>query len=80
MDTTELDDRTRAQLAFLREADRLKAVERANPLIDGSRRENTAEHSWHMALLALVLAERSDEPVCVQRNAAGPGVLVPGQT
>jgi len=61
--TDGLDDRTRAQLAFLVEADRLKTVLRANPLVDGSRRENTAEHSWHIALMALVLAERSDETV-----------------
>jgi len=58
-----LDDRTTAQLAFLVEADRLKSVLRANPLVDGSRRENTAEHSWHIALMAVVLAERSAEPV-----------------
>jgi putative hydrolases of HD superfamily len=61
--TEGLDDRTRSQLAFLVEADRLKSVLRANPLVDGSRRENTAEHSWHIALMALVLAERSAEPV-----------------
>jgi putative hydrolase of HD superfamily len=61
--TPELDDRTRAQLAFLVEADRLKSVLRANPLVDGSRRENTAEHSWHIALMAAVLVERSSEPV-----------------
>lgn len=59
----ELDDRTAAQLAFLVEADKLKSVLRANPLVDGSRRENTAEHSWHVALIAVVLAERSAEPV-----------------
>lgn len=40
--------------AFLTEADRLKSVERANLLMDGSRRENTAEHSWHVALWAMV--------------------------
>ncbi len=67
MATPELDDRTTAQLAFLVEADRLKAVERANPLVDGSRRENSAEHSWHIALMAAVLAERSDGPVDLGR-------------
>jgi 5'-deoxynucleotidase YfbR-like HD superfamily hydrolase len=46
-----------AQLAFLREADRLKAVLRQSRIIDGSRRENSAEHSWHLALMALVLPE-----------------------
>ncbi|TJZ90799.1 HD domain-containing protein [Paracoccus gahaiensis] len=43
------------QLAFLAEADRLKSVSRASILLDGSRRENSAEHSWHLALYALVL-------------------------
>jgi putative hydrolase of HD superfamily len=61
--TEGLDERTAAQLAFLVEADRLKSILRANPIVDGSRRENTAEHSWHIALMALVLAERSDQPV-----------------
>ncbi len=45
------------QLAFLLEADRLKGVVRANRIADGSRRENTAEHSWHLTLFALVLQE-----------------------
>jgi putative hydrolase of HD superfamily len=44
------------QLGFLLEADRLKTVLRQSPLTDGSRRENSAEHSWHLALMALVLA------------------------
>ncbi|MBM3605940.1 MAG: HD domain-containing protein [Alphaproteobacteria bacterium] len=44
------------QLAFLAEADRLKSVHRANTLIDSSRHENSAEHSWHLALYALALA------------------------
>jgi putative hydrolase of HD superfamily len=44
-----------AQLAFLREADRLKSVLRQSRIIDGSRRENSAEHSWHLALMGFVL-------------------------
>ena len=44
------------QLAFLKEIDRLKSVVRLSPLIDRSRRENSAEHSWHLAMYALVLA------------------------
>lgn len=43
-------------LAFLVEIDRLKLVERRNFLADGSRRENTAEHSWHLGVAAAVLA------------------------
>ncbi len=59
--------RTEAQLAFLLEVDRLKGVLRQTLLCDGSRRENSAEHSWHLALMAVVLAEHSAEPVDVPR-------------
>jgi putative hydrolase of HD superfamily len=52
-------DRLPAQLAFLVEADKLKSVTRANVLADGSRFENTAEHSWHLCLWALVFADQS---------------------
>jgi putative hydrolase of HD superfamily len=47
-----LDD----QIRFLLEADRLKTVLRQSTITDGSRRENSAEHSWHLALMAVVLA------------------------
>lgn len=55
------------QLQFVLEIDRLKSILRESPLADGSRRENTAEHSWHLALAAAVLAEHADEPVDVSR-------------
>ena len=42
------------RFAFLCEADRLKSVDRANVLMDLSRPENSAEHSWHVALYAMV--------------------------
>src|SRR4029078_11423316 len=45
------------------EADKLKGVERRNRLADGSRRENTAEHSWHLGIAALVLAPFAAEPI-----------------
>jgi putative hydrolases of HD superfamily len=57
------DDRLTRQLDFLIEIDRLKTVLRRSPLVDGSRVENTAEHSWHLAVMALVLAEYAGEPV-----------------
>lgn len=50
-------DRLRAQIDFLLTCDRLKAVTRQNRLYDGSRDENSAEHSWHLALMALTLVE-----------------------
>lgn len=56
-----------AQLAFLTEADRLKQVIRATPLADGSRRENSGEHSWHLALYALVLADQAAPGVDIDR-------------
>lgn len=51
------------QMSFLTEADRLKSVLRATTLCDGSRMENSAEHSWHIALYALVLAEHAEQPL-----------------
>ncbi|AIT25596.1 HD domain-containing protein [Bordetella holmesii] len=55
------------QLSFLREIDQLKRVLRQTTLIDASRRENSAEHSWHLALYALTLAEHAAAPVDVLR-------------
>lgn len=60
-------DRISAQLAFLTEADRLKSIDRATTLCDASRRENSAEHSWHIALYALTMAEHASRPVNVGR-------------
>jgi putative hydrolases of HD superfamily len=55
------------QITFLKEIDKLKHIIRQTILVDGSRKENTAEHSWHIALAALVLSEYADEPVDVLR-------------
>ncbi|MFE1955244.1 HD family hydrolase [Streptomyces sp. NPDC059524] len=60
-----LDERLRAQLTFLVEVDRLKTVLRQSPLAAADRRENDAEHSWHLAMMVGVLAEHSDRPVDV---------------
>ena len=54
-----MSERIEAQIAFLKEADKLKSVLRASRLIDGSRRENSAEHSWHIMLYAMVLGEHA---------------------
>jgi putative hydrolase of HD superfamily len=55
------------QLAFLREIDRLKAVVRQSPLLDRSRKENSAEHSWHLAMYAMLLGEHAATPIDMQR-------------
>ncbi len=63
----EADDRLDRQLGFLIEAEKLKSVYRATPLADGSRPENSAEHSWTLALYALVLADQAKPGVDVNR-------------
>ena len=59
MDCTRLEK----QLSFLREIDKAKSVFRNTLLIDSSRRENDAEHSWHMAICAMTFLEYLNEPV-----------------
>lgn len=58
-----MNDRLQQQIAFLVEIDRLKGVLRRTRLLDGSRYENSAEHSWHFAVAVLVLSEYAREPV-----------------
>jgi len=59
--------RLERQLDFIRELDRLKSVLRRTSLIDRSRLENTAEHTWHLATMAVVLAEHAPEGADVAR-------------
>ncbi len=62
------DARLARQLRFVVEIDRLKTVLRQTLLTDASRRENSAEHSWHLALMTALLAEHAGEPVDVTRT------------
>ena len=62
-----MTERLDRQFAFLNEADRLKSVLRATTLVDGSRPENSGEHSWHLALYALVLADQAGPGVSIDR-------------
>lgn len=55
------------QLQFIVEIDKLKSVLRQTLLTDGSRQENSAEHSWHIALMAVLLAEYAPQPINVLR-------------
>ena len=61
------DDRLAQQIGFILEIDKLKEIIRRSYLISGERRENTAEHSWHLAMLALILVEHSNQPVDLLR-------------
>ncbi|WP_239614568.1 HD domain-containing protein [Cohnella mopanensis] len=56
------NERLTKQISFLVEIDKLKTVLRKTFLIDKSRLENTAEHSWHVSLMAVVLLEHANEP------------------
>lgn len=55
------------QLRFISEVDKLKSVERMTSLIGGARRENSAEHSWHLAVMAPLLAEYAPEELDIAR-------------
>ena len=54
------EERLERQIRFVREIDRLKQIQRQTLLMDRSRQENSAEHSWHMAVMAMLLAETAD--------------------
>ena len=51
------------QIDFLKEVDKLKNIIRRNYLCDGNRFENTAEHSWHLALMVMTLAEHANNEI-----------------
>lgn len=58
-------ERLQKQMEFIIEVDRLKDIIRQTHLTNGERKENDAEHSWHLALMAVFLSEYSKEPVDV---------------
>jgi putative hydrolase of HD superfamily len=57
-----MNDRLTAQLRFVVEIDKLKRITRQTYLMDRSRKENSAEHSWHIALMAVLLSEYAVPP------------------
>ncbi len=56
-------ERLKQQIAFIVEVDKLKTIFRQSLITNGTRYENDAEHSWHLALMAFLLAEYTDEKV-----------------
>ena len=58
-------DKLLQQINFIKEIDKIKYIERKTKLFNSDRRENDAEHSWHLAMLTIVLAEHSDVPIDV---------------
>lgn len=61
--STSLHERLEAQIAFLLEADKLKEIHRRTFLLSGARTENSAEHSWHLALMVMILSEYANAPL-----------------
>jgi putative hydrolase of HD superfamily len=60
-------ERLKRQLDFIVELDKLKRILRQTLVMDGSRQENSAEHSWHLAVMAVLLHEHAGNAVDVQR-------------
>ena len=56
-------ERLKQQMEFILELDKLKRITRQTYLSGGDKKENDAEHSWHLALMAMLLSEYSNEPV-----------------
>ena len=56
-------ERLQKQMEFILEVDKVKQIVRQTYLTDGSRKENDAEHSWHLALMAVLLKEYANEEV-----------------
>jgi putative hydrolase of HD superfamily len=59
--------RLERQIEFLLEIDKLKTILRRTYILHADRSENTAEHSWHLALTAMILAEYANEPIDISR-------------
>ena len=51
------------QIAFIKEIDKIKYIQRRSKLFNSDRRENDAEHSWHLAMMAIVLADHSNKTI-----------------
>ncbi|MDN3673461.1 HD domain-containing protein [Flavobacterium branchiarum] len=60
-----LSERLLKQIDFIKEIDKIKYIQRKTKLFNSDRSENDAEHSWHLAVMAIVLAEHSDAEIDV---------------
>lgn len=63
-------ERLKQQMTFIKEIDKIKKIGRQTYLSDASRKENDAEHSWHLAMMVLLLHEYSNVPIDVSRTMA----------
>ncbi|MBQ4523659.1 MAG: HD domain-containing protein [Lachnospiraceae bacterium] len=63
-----MDERLKKQLEFVYELDKLKSINRQSYIADGSKHENDAEHSWHLALMCMLLSEHSNQEIDVLKT------------
>ena len=62
------ESRLQQQMNFILEIDKEKRIGRQTYLSDGERKENDAEHAWHLAIMTLLLAEHAREPIDVLKT------------
>lgn len=67
MNIENLDEKLGRQISFLLEIDKMKSILRRTYHIDGTRNENDAEHSWHLALYVMTLAEYADADIDISK-------------
>lgn len=58
-----ISERLKKQIQFMLEVDKLKNIYRQTYVLNENRKENDSEHSWHLALIAMLLAEHANQPV-----------------
>ncbi|OEJ99879.1 HD domain-containing protein [Roseivirga misakiensis] len=58
-----MEDALEKQIAFIKEIDKLKYIQRKTRLFNSDRHENDAEHSWHLAMMAIVLSSHSNHEI-----------------
>lgn len=63
-----MKERLEKQMEFILETDKIKQIGRQTYLADGSRKENDAEHSWHLALMCALLSEYANEKIDVGKT------------
>ena len=63
-----MDERLKKQFDFIKEIDKEKFIQRQTLLTGGERKENDAEHAWHMALMTVLLSEYANEKIDVLKT------------
>lgn len=63
-----MEERLKKQMEFILEVDKIKFIGRQTYLSDGERKENDAEHSWHLALMTALLSEHANEKIDVRKT------------